>query len=88
MSECSRWVTYNPLTATYDTPDGTAVAAELVESVQCMADLLNIAQIRAEQRTDDTAPAAGERNNVALTGPPQAGPVQLHVGHHTRSERT
>jgi hypothetical protein len=44
------WVTYNPLTATYDTPDGTAVAAELIDNVRCLADALHIANIRAKQR--------------------------------------
>lgn len=49
------WVNYNPLTAAYDTPDGTSVAAELVDNVQCLADVLRIAQIRAKQRTERTA---------------------------------
>ena len=51
--QCERhhdWVTYNPLTNTYDTQDGTSVAAELVDNVQCLADVLHIAQIRASQR--------------------------------------
>lgn len=46
------WVTYNPATATYDTPDGTSVAAELVDNVQCLADVLQIATIRDKQRDD------------------------------------
>ena len=46
------WVAYNPLTATYDTPDGTSVAAEIVDNVQCLADVLHIAQIRAKQRAE------------------------------------
>lgn len=46
------WVEYNPMTATYDTPDGTRVAAELVDNVQCLADVLHIAQIRAKQRAE------------------------------------
>lgn len=46
------WVTYDPLTATYDTPDGTSVAAEIVDNVQCLADVLHIAQIRAKQRAE------------------------------------
>ena len=53
--QCARlheWVTYNPLTATYDTPDGTSVAAELVDNVQCLADVLHIAHIRAKQRAE------------------------------------
>lgn len=52
LVQCERrhdWVTYNPLTNTYDTQDGTNVAAELVDNVQCLADVLRIAQIR--QRT-------------------------------------
>ena len=52
--QCERrhdWVTYNPRTNTYDTLDGTSVAAELVDSVQCLADVLHIAQIRARQRS-------------------------------------
>jgi phage terminase large subunit-like protein len=48
--ERAKWVKYNPLTATYDTPDGTSVAAEVVDSVQCLADVLHIAQIRADTR--------------------------------------
>lgn len=44
------WVTYNPATATYDTPDGTSVAAELVDNVQCLADVLHIARLREKQR--------------------------------------
>lgn len=44
------WVRFNSNTAVYETPDGTAVAAELVDNVQCFADLLNIARIRDEQR--------------------------------------
>ena len=46
------WVKYNPRTATYDTPDGTSVAAELVDNVQCLSDVLHIAQIRANQRAE------------------------------------
>jgi hypothetical protein len=44
------WVKFNPLTQTYDTPDGTKVAAELVDNAQCLADVLHIATIRAQQR--------------------------------------
>jgi hypothetical protein len=54
MSDELSWVTYNPLTNTYDTPDSTSVAAELVDNVQCLADILNIAQIRAKQRADQS----------------------------------
>jgi hypothetical protein len=44
------WVRYNPATATYDTPDGTSVAAEIVENACCLADVLRIARLREEQR--------------------------------------
>ena len=43
-------VRFNPQTATYDTSDGTKVAAELVDGVDCLADVLRIASIREEQR--------------------------------------
>lgn len=46
------WVTYNPLTATYDTPDGTSVASELVDNAQSMGDVLYIVGIRAAQREE------------------------------------
>lgn len=44
------WVFFNDLTMTYDTPDGTKVAAELIDNAQCLADVLYIAIIRQEQR--------------------------------------
>ena len=45
-----QWSKYNHETATYDTPDGTSVAAELVDGVQCLADVFYIASIREQQR--------------------------------------
>jgi hypothetical protein len=50
------WVRYNHLTNTYDTPDGTAVAAELVDSVQCLADVFYISSIREQQRAARAEP--------------------------------
>ena len=44
------WVKWNPLTQTYDTPDGTSVAGELVNNAQTMLDALRIATIRGQQR--------------------------------------
>ena len=44
------WVRYNPNTATYDTPDGTKIPAELADSVECLADAFYIAQVREKQR--------------------------------------
>ena len=46
----SDWVTYNHLTNTYDTKDGTTVAVELFENAQCFSDILHIARIRDEPR--------------------------------------
>lgn len=47
------WVKYNAMTNTYDTPDGTSVAAELVDNVQSLVDVLYIAMIREKQRAAD-----------------------------------
>lgn len=52
------WVRFNQLDATYDTADGTKVPAELVENIECLADVLRIAAIRARQRA---AKVQGER---------------------------
>ena len=54
------WVKFNPMTMTYDTPDGTHVAAELAESVQCLADVLQIAAVREAQREDAARTPAKE----------------------------
>lgn len=52
---------FNHLTQTYDTQDGTKVAAELVENVQCLADVFVITNIRQDQREQQEA--ARERND-------------------------
>lgn len=44
------WVQFNHLTQTVETRDGTAVAVEVTDSVQCIADVLNIANVREQQR--------------------------------------
>ena len=44
------WVSYNEKTATYDTPDGTAVPEEMVNSARCLLDVFHICDVRAEQR--------------------------------------
>lgn len=46
------WVVFNPNTHTYDTPDGTSVAAELVDNAQCLLDVWYIASIRQKQREE------------------------------------
>lgn len=43
---------YNPLTHCYETKDGTSVAAELVDSVESLADILIISTIREQQRLE------------------------------------
>ena len=43
-------IQYNPLTDSYDTPDGTKVSAMLTENVSCIADIFNILRIRDNQR--------------------------------------
>lgn len=43
---------FNPLTHTYDTPDGTKVASELGDNVQCLADVLHMSAIREKQRSE------------------------------------
>lgn len=53
-------VSYNHLTNTYDTPDGTVVAAELVDGADSLADIFTISTIRESQRT------AKKRNNVEV----------------------
>lgn len=44
------WVQFDPLTQTHQTPDGTAVGTELVDSAECLADVFHIAGIRDQQR--------------------------------------
>jgi hypothetical protein len=47
-----QWVSFNYLTQTYDTLDETKVSAELIDSAECLADVLNISSIRDNQRAD------------------------------------
>jgi hypothetical protein len=54
------WIKYNPLTATYDTPDGTEIPEELANNVLCLTDVLYIAQMREKQRAA-IAKATGEK---------------------------
>jgi hypothetical protein len=43
-------IRYNPMTKTYHTQDDTSVSAELVDNVECLADVLYITLIRSKQR--------------------------------------
>lgn len=45
------WTRYNPLTCSYETPDGTSVAEEVADNANCLVDVLHIATIRDKQRT-------------------------------------
>ena len=44
------WIIFNNDTHTYDTKDDTIVAAEVAEECYCLADVLRMSTIRAEQR--------------------------------------
>jgi len=57
------WVAYNPLTQTYDTKDGTRVAAELVDNVTCLVDVVRIATIRENQRAAIVKPQETRNDN-------------------------
>ena len=46
----NQFVCYNPMTKTYHTQDNTSVSAELVDNVECLADVLYITLIRSKQR--------------------------------------
>lgn len=61
VSTAREWVRFNPLTDTYDTPDGTHIPAELADSVECLADVLRIAQLRDQQRA--TAKPSGSASH-------------------------
>lgn len=57
------WVQFNHLTGTYDTPDGTRVASELADNVQCLADVLYISLIRENQREAIAKAAIKEKHH-------------------------
>lgn len=44
------WIKYNHMTRTYNSKDGTVVAAELVVGACSLADVFHIADIRDSQR--------------------------------------
>jgi hypothetical protein len=46
------WVQFDPFTETYVTGDGTRVASELADNVQCLVDVLHVAGIREAQRAE------------------------------------
>ena len=46
----AEWVRHNPLTQTYDTPDGTQVAIEVVDNAQSLLDVFHVSSMRERQR--------------------------------------
>jgi hypothetical protein len=46
------WVAWSPLSNTFDTKDGTTVAAEIIDNVSCMLDIFYVADIREKQRKE------------------------------------
>ena len=51
----------NPATVMYEWPDGTKAAAEVVDNVACLADILNIANIRERSLSIRTPEAEDEQ---------------------------
>jgi len=49
------WIFYNISTDTYDTPDGTQVPAFLVDTANCLADVMYISILRRDQRNEPAA---------------------------------
>ena len=74
--------------------EGENDGAEYIECCDCGAStclvfpLMDSAKQVLRDKWNRRTDTRHEPPNVEVTGPPQAGPVQLHVGHHTRSERT
>ncbi len=65
------WIHLDVRTNEYVTGDGTRVAAELVETASCLADILYIAYLRSEQRN-----GSNPRSNQAGNGPSTEPDVQ------------
>lgn len=54
-----QWTTLNPLTHMVETGDGTQVSVEVTDSVDCLADILRICQIRDDQRRKEVRDGSG-----------------------------
>jgi len=67
MSAASDWVAFDPLTLTYMTKDGAAVAAELVDNCECLAEAIWIAEIRDRQRKAMKPATAGSGQEAGTT---------------------
>ena len=48
------WERFNPLTHMVETKDGTKIAVEIITSVTCLWDYIEIARMRAKQREEMT----------------------------------
>lgn len=53
------WITLNPLTYMVETGDGTRVSVEITDSVDCLADIFRICQIRDDQRHKEVRDGSG-----------------------------
>lgn len=53
------WIALDSNTQTYRTRDGTVTPAELVDSADCLADVLRVASMRAEHRAAIAATKRG-----------------------------
>ena len=56
MTNENEWVRFNHLTQSYETRDGTSVAAEVSDNCYSIADVLRVAIIRDKQRRDVEPP--------------------------------
>ena len=66
------WIRLDVRTNEYVTGDGTRVAAELVETASCLADVLYIAYLRSEQRKEmknGSNPRPNQAGNSPSTEP-------------------
>lgn len=53
------WVQFNHLTQSVESRDGTAVAVEVTDNVQCFADVMHIAGVREQQRAAQAVTTTG-----------------------------
>ena len=48
----NEWVQFNCMAHTYDTPDGTKVAVELIDNARTLLDVFHITSVREKQRNE------------------------------------
>ncbi len=59
MIKGGQWTAFNPLTQMVETVDGTEIAMELTDNVECLADVLHIAKLRDDQRRKEVPNGRG-----------------------------